>query len=304
MEQRDIDRVICVLVRQGYGDLAEAVVVMASQVSGREKLLEDSECAHAITQSDRDNRRRRMDLARAILDETQVHDLDKVAEIIWPVAENEYAPVMHPVAPYPCGLEIPGWGLNCELDINHSGPHYNQGMGRLVESDPTQVPSGLQTQDGQPIYRQGSQVQSVPFSVPKNHVELFAHGMREAARNYGCPPGVSNFDPTQIPTKIPDPEICNEVGINGIRRCYLVKGHRQNHKALDGVDWSMSQETDFGNQCQHGVPYAQECLDCKGSPQDGASCCMKCDGNHGGPACADPECYARDDHMVTRLSDD
>lgn len=95
-----------------------------------------------IAESDRDNRRRRMDLARAILDETQVHDLDAVAEIIWPTTESEYAPVMHPVAPYPMtdfkGTSVPA-GVRCEFD------------------------EVSETLDGQSIYRRGSEVQSVPF---------------------------------------------------------------------------------------------------------------------------------------------
>jgi hypothetical protein len=78
-----------------------------------------------IAESDRDNRRRRMDLARAILDETQVHDLDLVAEIIWP--DSSVPPVSE-------------WS--------------EEGMTRLtnalggvspnpVTTDPTQVPSSV-----------------------------------------------------------------------------------------------------------------------------------------------------------------
>lgn len=105
----------------------------------REREGEERGARLLIAESDRDNRRRRMDLAMAILDETQVHDLDRVAEIIWP--DNKQAAV----------------SLRMECDGNHGGPACadvdcwhrepeawdRKTYGPPVPGDPTQQPTRM-----------------------------------------------------------------------------------------------------------------------------------------------------------------
>jgi hypothetical protein len=54
---------------------------------------------HSISVSDRDNRRRRMDLAMALLDETQVCDLEAIADIVWLPRGQESKPEHWPESP-------------------------------------------------------------------------------------------------------------------------------------------------------------------------------------------------------------
>lgn len=68
------------------------IVHMHRQVLEKEKALADACTQRDITANDRDNRRRRMDLAVAILDETQMHDLEALAEIVWLPRGSQHKP--------------------------------------------------------------------------------------------------------------------------------------------------------------------------------------------------------------------
>lgn len=80
---KDVDIAICVLVRQGYADIAERIAVL--EASERSATFRAN-----TTAQDRDNRRRRMDLAMVLLDESRPVNLDSVAAIVWP-GENSLA---------------------------------------------------------------------------------------------------------------------------------------------------------------------------------------------------------------------
>lgn len=70
------------------------IVHMHRQLREKEKALEDMRTQRDITANDRDNRRRRMDIAMAILDESQVHDLEQIAATIWSVSTDRIESVM------------------------------------------------------------------------------------------------------------------------------------------------------------------------------------------------------------------
>lgn len=78
--------------------------------------LEYIETQRQITSSDRDNRRRRMDIALAVLDESALNDLDQIASFLWPY------PIANKFEEIPDRVPRPEFGS--------SG-----------DSDPTQVPT-------------------------------------------------------------------------------------------------------------------------------------------------------------------
>jgi hypothetical protein len=97
----------------------------------------------AIIESDRDNRRRRMDIARAILDETQVHDLDRIAEIVWPSFTPTLTgyvsdPTQQPTQLSPvesCGYkeQLGSHVWRCTREKGHSG-HHHLGPAVIIQS--------------------------------------------------------------------------------------------------------------------------------------------------------------------------
>jgi hypothetical protein len=83
-----------------------------------------------ITASDRDNRRRRMDIAREILNEESTFSLDTIAEIIWPNSTaHEFS-------------EVPD-REHAQQTESVSNWMENFGKTPPVASDPTQVPTPI-----------------------------------------------------------------------------------------------------------------------------------------------------------------
>lgn len=60
------------------------------QVKNQARQYDEISVQLNITSQDRDNRRRRMELAMTILDETQALDLDSIAVIVWPQPKSEH----------------------------------------------------------------------------------------------------------------------------------------------------------------------------------------------------------------------
>jgi hypothetical protein len=131
----------------------------------REREGEERGARLLIAESDRDNRRRRMDLAMAILDETQVHDLDKVAEIIWPnPIADEFAEVPESNAQRLAREMREG---TVQFGMPRTFGEANLGMStEPVPGDPTQQPT-----------RPGPNAR-----CPKNLVEPFNHQWSGAGR--------------------------------------------------------------------------------------------------------------------------
>jgi len=98
----------------------------------------------AMAQSDRDNRRRRMDIAKVILDETVVTDLDAIAAIIWD-QPTPIGPCGHVLLDGPNGKVIDV----CALNTGHIGLHQDVAGQEWSGQAPyiTQIPSGVELRD-------------------------------------------------------------------------------------------------------------------------------------------------------------
>lgn len=83
MNTHEVDTAIAILTRQGYPDLAFRLAVLSESERSSRKDELDAETQQKITAQDRDNRRRRMELAMVILDESRTDvDLDDVSDAI------------------------------------------------------------------------------------------------------------------------------------------------------------------------------------------------------------------------------
>lgn len=69
---------------------ASIVLKVVREIRALENKVSDLEVEKHIALSDRDNRRYRMDLAMAILDETQLHDLDAISSIVRRRSDRPY----------------------------------------------------------------------------------------------------------------------------------------------------------------------------------------------------------------------
>lgn len=110
-------------------DLIDRITVAEKREDRMMQLGENQETQLRITSQDRDNRRRRMELAMVLLDENQTLDLDSIAALIWPQPKSEHeifmagsvrgtqgSPSPHPIfAPRTFGAptSVPGPNLLC-----------------------------------------------------------------------------------------------------------------------------------------------------------------------------------------------
>lgn len=129
------DQIIVLLVRQGLPVLAEHVAILSE--SEREATLRGN-----LTASDRDNRRRRMDIAAAILDETAVTDLEAIAGIIWPeFREVPERPIPMGGFNYPPGTMIGDGPHGLPKTPEEMVRHYAEDVAVAPIDQPTQVPT-------------------------------------------------------------------------------------------------------------------------------------------------------------------
>lgn len=82
----NVDRVIAVLVRQGYADEAQNLAVLEESEKLSRHQTADAQTQLQITSQDRDARRRRMELAQLILNYEQALDI----ESLWLVATGQH----------------------------------------------------------------------------------------------------------------------------------------------------------------------------------------------------------------------
>lgn len=124
ISQNDMDFLTVLLHSPDISDThAEALLSLmrAARTAENQTIVEQGRAAIAI--SDRDNRRRRMDIARVILDESVVLDLDAIVEVICPaedVSQN-----------FRRGMATATVHSSVDLEVS----------GEPVVSDPTQVPT-------------------------------------------------------------------------------------------------------------------------------------------------------------------
>lgn len=205
--------------------------------------LDEKQTQLDVTLQDRDNRRRRMDIAKVILDETQVCDLDRIAEIIWPVPSVET-----------CNEEILGWGLNCELLHGHPGPHYNSGM--------SQRPS-----DATRIFNPSTEpVASDPTQVPTpDHICVVQLDSERRLLSSFCAKCGKHVADVAWATQAPTQETCGYKEQLGSRlwKCTRSKGHSDHHHLDDGHDLSSVSRPDYctpnGVRTDGYLPTAEPC---------------------------------------------
>lgn len=120
MNHSEVDTAITILVRQGYQDLAFRLAVLVESEKYSRKAELDLETQNKITSQDRDNRRRRMDIAMVVLDESQTIDLEAIAAILWPEGNPLAGAIQSVETPVNTRTRVPGFDY-CRHEGCHNG---------------------------------------------------------------------------------------------------------------------------------------------------------------------------------------